>query len=65
MDRPLSLLDAAGVLPHVPVGPAEGAAGVAPQVGGVDGPADHPLVDLPPEAAGRAIYSPHLGPAAS
>ena len=39
MDRPLSLLDAAGVLPHVPVGPAEGAAGVAPQVGGVDGPA--------------------------
>ena len=24
-------------------------------------PADHPLVDLPPEAAGRAVYSPHLG----
>ena len=24
-------------------------------------PADHPLVDLPPEAADRAIYSPHLG----
>ena len=24
-------------------------------------PADHPLVDLPPEIADRAIYSPHLG----
>lgn len=24
-------------------------------------PADHPLVDLPPEIAGRAVYSPHLG----
>lgn len=24
-------------------------------------PADHPLVDLPPELADRAIYSPHLG----
>ena len=24
-------------------------------------PADHPLVDLPPEVADRAIYSPHLG----
>ena len=24
-------------------------------------PADHPLVDLPPEAADRAVYSPHLG----
>ena len=24
-------------------------------------PADHPLVDLPPEAAGRAVCSPHLG----
>ena len=24
-------------------------------------PADHPLVDLPPEIAPRAIYSPHLG----
>lgn len=24
-------------------------------------PADHPLVDLPPEAACRAVYSPHLG----
>ena len=24
-------------------------------------PADHPLVDLPPEVAGRAVYSPHLG----
>lgn len=24
-------------------------------------PADHPLVDLPPEAADRAVFSPHLG----
>ena len=24
-------------------------------------PADHPLVDLPPEVAERAVYSPHLG----
>ena len=24
-------------------------------------PADHPLVDLPPEIADRAVYSPHLG----
>ena len=24
-------------------------------------PADHPLVDLPPEVADRAVYSPHLG----
>ena len=24
-------------------------------------PADHPLVDLPPEIANRAVYSPHLG----
>ncbi len=24
-------------------------------------PADHPLVDLPAEAAGRAVFSPHLG----
>ena len=24
-------------------------------------PADHPLVDLPPEVQDRAIYSPHLG----
>ena len=24
-------------------------------------PADHPLVDLPPEARGRAVYSSHLG----
>ena len=24
-------------------------------------PADHPLVDLPPEAAARAVFSPHLG----
>ena len=24
-------------------------------------PADHPLVDLPPDAAGRAVLSPHLG----
>ena len=24
-------------------------------------PASHPLVDLPPEAADRAVYSPHLG----
>lgn len=24
-------------------------------------PADHPLVNLPPEAADRAVYSPHLG----
>ena len=24
-------------------------------------PADHPLVDLPPEIAGRAVLSPHLG----